>query len=193
MRDNRSVDEKLHRLNDYAARVVPYLVAAFPQHAERIGVDSYADDLELEIECPSQSVRFGLGIRTSAEQIEISFDTSHADFSDWYGDGTDNHIHEAMEAAHDVIAERLVAIAWYDRQGMAAGTLDTPENALAAFHRSQQAALRRSQTVTARIKRRLGLPPRQLPRNLGGNYDQGRVTLRSWNGSHDADSAADVF
>ena len=120
-------------------------------------------------------------------------DTWRRAICDWHGDGTDGHIHEAMQAAHDIRNERLVAVAWYSRRGMAAGTLDTPENALAALQRSQQAALRRSQTVTARIKRMLGLPHGQLPNRLRGRYDRGRVTLRSWNGSYDADSATDVF
>ena len=194
-------------MNDYAARVAPYLVAAFPDHAAVTAVDEEGE-LHLEIPCPSDSVDAGLSVFTWNWDVIVAFHRNHAHFSDWHRTGTDEHIHEAMEAAHEVLTERLVAVEWYSRRGLLAGSFYTPENALATLHRSQQAALRRSQTIRARIRRRLGLPPPRLPRRLWpkvprsretlhqwnwSNYDRARVTLRSWNGTYDADSEPDVF
>jgi len=148
-------------LNDYAKRVAPLLVAAFPEHGDEIAVDDDGD-VSMEIPCPSGSVDAGLSVFTSNGDVVVAFHTHHAHFSDWHRTGSDNHIHEAMHAAHDVIAERWIVVSRYWWRWSAAPTTSTwraPEDAPAAV---------RPVKVWAR---RLCL---------------GKVTLRSWNGSYDA-------
>ena len=153
-------------LNPYAERVARRLAERFPEHADEMAVDDEGD-LWLEIDCPSYSVEAGLWIGTWNEDVIVGFHTHHAHFSDWERSGTDDHIETAIDAARDVLAERLVVVSRYTRvplrgSGWLAGSTywDRPEGALAERRRSERS-----------IRSRLGLR---------------EVTLRSWDGSYDA-------
>ena len=168
-------------MNEYAARVAPLLVAAFPEEAKGIVVDDEGD-LSLEIACPSGSVDAGLSIRTWNEDVVVGFHTHHDHYSDWYGTGTDEHIDAAIKAARNVVAERLVVVSRYCRGKSLGSYWDGPEYALTEF-RATTAKGSKGWLERRRVEHRVNLSGRLRSHVYGVE-----LTLRSWNGTYDSDS-----
>ena len=168
-------------MNDYAARVAPLLVAAFPEHAEEILIDDEGD-LSLKIACPSGSVDAGLWIKTWNEDVVVGFHTHHQHYSDWHGTGTDEHIDAAIKAARSVLAERLVVVSMYRRGKFSRSYWDGPEYALTEF-RAMTAKGSKGWLERRRVEHRVNLSGR-----LQWHVYGVELTLRSWHGTYDSDS-----
>ena len=124
----------------------------------------------------------GLSIYTWNEDVLVGFHTHHAHFSDWDRAGTDNHIDAALEAAVDILAERLVVVSWYSRGEPVMTDLRAPGDALVERRRSQQG---RSTWLERRRFPRIGW----LPYDLGLLIWGVESTVRSWRATYDTGSA----
>jgi hypothetical protein len=128
-------------------------------------------------------VSAGLSIVTWDEDVVVGFHTTHAHFSDWERSGTDAHIDSAIEAARDVLAERLVVASWYSRGRLVVSQFREPDGALDGFRRSQ---LGGSTWLGRRRFPRTGW----LPHDLGLLVRGVESTVRSWRGTYDIGAAA---
>gem|GEM_PF-5555384 len=123
----------------------------------------------------------GLSIYTWNEDVVVGFHTHHAHFSDWDRGGTEDHIDAALEAAGDILAERLVVVSWYSRRELVVTNFREPEDAVVERRRSQQG---RSTWLERRRFPRIGWLPYDLRLLVWGVES----TVRSWRATYDAGS-----
>ena len=166
-----------------AQRIAQTLDLAFADHDVQVTIDGH--DVLLEIPCPSAAVDHGLWIRWEGPEhdVIVGFHTQHAHFGPWeeYSDQWARidailaALDEGIATARAFLAERMVVITWYSRGEVETATRDVPEHA--------QTEVREGAKEIFNLRSRVQML-------LNGHWPRfGRVTatIRSWNGTHDAD------
>ena len=170
-------------------RVAQTLNLAFAEHAARITMNGH--DVRLDIPCPSTAaIDNGLWILCEIPRgdVVVGFHTQHSHFGPWE-EYTDQHarmdaiataLDDGIALAREFLEERQVVISWYSSGWYPDGsavtaTRDVPERAVTDAHEG--------------AKKLFNLGSRILRLVYGHTPRVGRVTatIRSWNGTHDAD------
>ena len=166
-----------------AQRSAQTLDAAFADHEARVTIDG--EEVRLEIPCLSSAVDNGLWILCEGPEgdVIVGFHTQHTHFGPWeeFSDqdariiGILRALDEAIATAHEFLAGRMVVITWYRNGELVTAVRVSPEDA--------------STTVRDLTKEIFTFRRRMSGILYGHDPRRGRVdvTIRSWNGTHDAD------
>jgi hypothetical protein len=171
-----------------AQRSAEKLGAAFADQDARLTING--DEVRLEIPCPSPAVDKGLWILCEGPEgdVIVGFHTQHTHFGPW-DEYTDQHVRmdaivtaldDGIALAREFLEERQIVISWYSTGWCPDGsavtaTRDVPERAVTDVHEGAKKIF----TLGSRIRRVLN---RHTP-----HFGRVTATVRSWNGTYDAD------
>lgn len=164
-----------------AQQIAQTLELAFADEGASVTITGH--NVYLEIPCPSRAVDDALRIHWWYGEVLLSFHTYDSEFgpSGSFGDenqrdkGIATALEGAIAAARQFIAETQVVITWYRKGQVAIATREVPEGAMTAVREDAKEFFGPWYRVRCIINLR---SPRVGPVT---------ATIRSWNGTHDAD------